>query len=234
MSIRPHVVIVGGGFGGLLAAKRLSKVPVDVTVIDRENHHLFQPLLYQVATAGLSPGSIAIPIRSVLGRYDNIRVFLGEVNGVDFDARRVQLTDESSFKYDYLILAAGAETNYFGNDGWAENAHGLKSLRDAIGIRERVLMAFEAAERETNEERRLELLTFVVIGGGPTGVEMAGATVELGKRVLAKDYKNVAPADVRVLLVEMGDRLLSPFKREFSTSAQEQLEGLGVEIRLGQ
>lgn len=230
----PHVVIIGGGFGGLQAAKRLANKAVQVTLIDRENHHLFQPLLYQVATAGLSPGSIAIPIRSVLGRYKNIRVLLGEVTHADFDRKKASLANGSELRYDYLIIAAGAKTNYFGNDGWAVHAHALKSLRDAIRIRERILVAFETAEHESDSHKRSALLTYVVIGGGPTGVEMAGAIAELGKRVLAKDYQNISPEDIRVLLVEMAPRVLTPFKPELSQSAREQLEDLGVDVRVGQ
>lgn len=230
----PHVVVVGAGFGGLQAAKLLAKAHVRVTVVDRENHHLFQPLLYQVATAGLSPGSIAVPIRSVLGRFPNVQVLLGTVVDVDTDERRVKLRDGAVLEYDYLVLATGTRTNYYGHDDWEPHARGLKSLRDAIGIRERILLAFESAERQPDKAVRAALLTFVVIGGGPTGVEMAGAIAELGKRVLAKDFRHVAPADVRVVLVEMADRVLTPFRPDLSASAKSQLEQLGVDVMLGE
>ncbi len=229
----PHVVVVGAGFGGLQAAKLLARAEVRVTVVDRENHHLFQPLLYQVATAGLSPGSIAVPIRSVLGRFANAQVLLGTVADVDTDERTVMLKDGAALEYDYLVLATGTRTNYYGHSDWEPHARGLKTLRDAIGTRERILLAFESAEREHDEAVRAALLTFVVIGGGPTGVEMAGAIAELGKRVLAKDFRNVTPADVRVVLVEMADRLLTPFRPVLSASAKTQLEHLGVEVMLG-
>lgn len=231
---RPRVVIVGGGFGGLQCALKLAKVPVDVTLVDRENHHLFQPLLYQIATAGLAPASIAAPIRAIVGEQLNTTVLLAEVVDVSLDEQRVLLSDGESLPFDYLVLAAGAQTNYFGNDAWAQHAHGLKEMRDAIRIRERVLLAFEAAEREPDPSKRLELLTFVVIGGGPTGVEMAGAISELGRYTLARDFRRVAPGDIRVLLVEMADRLLQPFDARLSASAEEQLRKLGVEVMLGQ
>ena len=227
-----HVVIVGAGFGGLKAAQELAGSPVRVTVVDRQNHHLFQPLLYQVATAGLAPGSIAVPIRGVLSKQDNARVVLGEVVGVDTDRREVALRDGTHLEYDWLILACGAKTSWFGNDQWAEHAWGLKNLRDALSIRERVLLAFEAAEREPDAATRRKLLTFVVIGAGPTGVEMAGAISELGRQVLVGDYRNIHPEDIRVLLVEMADRVLTPFEEELSHSAQRQLEDLDVEVRL--
>ncbi|MCA9530961.1 MAG: NAD(P)/FAD-dependent oxidoreductase [Myxococcales bacterium] len=229
-----HVVIIGGGFGGLQCARALARAPVQVTVVDRENHHLFQPLLYQVATAGLAPGSIAVPVRSVVGAHANTRVLMGEVTEVDLEARTLCVAGGDQLAYDYLVVAAGARTNYFGNDAWARHAYGLKSLRDAIRIRERVLLAFETAERERDPARRRELLTFVVIGGGPTGVEMAGAISELGRRTLARDFHTLSPADVRVVLVEMGERLLAPFDPELSYCALEQLEALDVEVRLGQ
>ena len=228
---RPHVVIVGGGFGGLNAAKSLAGSPVDVTIIDRENHHLFQPLLYQVATAGLAPGSIAVPIRGVVAEQENARVILAEADRVDREKRTLWFRDGGSIDFDYLIVACGAKTNYFGNDEWAKHAHGLKDLRDAIRIREQVLLAFEAAEREPDAARRRELLTFVVIGGGPTGVEMAGAISELGRQVLAGDFRRIAPEDIRVVLVEMSERLLSAFKPVLSHSAKRQLHELGVEVR---
>ena len=230
---RKRVMIVGGGFGGLQCARNLANADVDITLVDRENHHLFQPLLYQVATAGLAPASIATPIRAVLGEQANTQVLLAEVTDVDLGKRQLVLSDGANLPYDYLVLAAGARTNYFGNDQWAEHAHALKAMRDAIRIRERVLLAFEAAEREPDGDRRSALLTFVVIGGGPTGVEMAGAISELGRRTLARDYRRVAPGDIRVVLVEMADRLLHPFDPLLSESAKRQLEGLGVDVRVG-
>lgn len=227
-----HVVIIGGGFGGLHVARGLAGAPVEVTLVDRQNHHLFQPLLYQVATSGLSPAEIAVPIRSVVGRQKNVEVLLGEVESVDLDRRAVRLRDGMELRYDYVVIAAGAKTSYFGQDRWAEHAHGLKDIRDALRIRERVLLAFEAAERERDEARRAELLTFVVVGGGPTGVEMAGAVAELGRFVLSRDFRRVSPADVRVVLVEMADRLLLPFHPDVSRKAKRQLEELGVDVRL--
>lgn len=228
-----RVVVVGGGFGGLLTARGLARADVEITLVDRENHHLFQPLLYQVATAGLAPGSIAVPIRSSLSAQSNARVLLGEVVGADLEARFVKLEDGTPIAYDYLVIAAGAKTNYFGNDQWERHAHGLKDLRDAIRVREKVLLAFEAAEREEDAEARRHLLSFVVIGGGPTGVEMAGAISELGRQVLASDFRRVRPEDVNVTLVEMGERVLSPLDPKLSERAQEQLEELGVRLRLG-
>jgi NADH dehydrogenase len=228
------VVIIGGGFGGLNAAKRLRRChEVDVKLVDRENHHLFQPLLYQIATAALSAGSIAVPIRSVVSGAENEQVLLGEVVGVDPAKKTVQLEDGADITYDYLVIAAGAETNYFGNDAWARHAFGLKDLRDAIRIRERILLAFEAAERESDPAVRRRLLSFVVIGGGPTGVEMAGAIAELGRMVLARDYRCVRPEDIRVTLIEMADRILLPFDPSLSAKAEKQLEELGVVIRTG-
>lgn len=230
---RRRVLIVGGGFGGLRAAKSLRDADVDVIVVDRENHHLFQPLLYQVATASLSPGSIAVPIRGVLGPQPNVSVILGELVGADLERRRAQLRDGTEVEYDWMIVACGARTSYFGRDEWAVHAHGLKDLRDAIRIRERVLLAFEEAEHSTDEAARRRLLTFVVVGGGPTGVEMAGAISELGRQVLIGDYRRIAPSDVRVMLVERVDRVLTPFDRDLSFSAAAQLRELGVELRFG-
>ena len=228
-----HVVIVGGGFGGLTAARALKKVPVRVTLVDKENHHLFQPLLYQVATAGLSPGEIAVPIRNVLRKHRDTRVIMGEVVGVDLDARRVELGDGGTLEYDWLVVAAGTQNNYFGHDDWEEHARGLKSIHDALAVRERILMAFEAAEREQDPERRDELLTFVVIGAGPTGVEMAGAISELSRQTLKEDFRVVDPAGIRVVLAEMAPRVLPPFDEKLSASAEKQLEDLQVEVRTG-
>ncbi len=229
----PRVVVIGAGFGGLSVAKALRRAPVEVTVIDRENHHLFQPLLYQVATATLSPGQIAEPIRGVLQRYANTETLLGDVVSVDFDARRVHLRDGAEVGYDFLVIAAGAKTNYFGNEQWKEHAPGLKHLSDALQIRERLLVLFEAAEREPNPERRSELLSFAVIGGGPTGVEMAGAISELGRGTLSRDFRRIRPEDIQVRLVEMADRVLTPFEPALSDAAKRQLEELGVEVWTG-
>ncbi len=227
--------MIGGGFGGLQVARKLAGEPVKVTVVDRENHHLFQPLLYQVATAGLGPASIATPIRAVFRNDDNVEVILGEAWEVDHDRKELVLRDGLRVPYDSLVVAAGAKTNYFGHEeDWKPHAHGLKDLRDAIRIRERVLLAFEEAEREPDPARRAELLTFVVIGGGPTGVEMAGAISELGRLVLAGDFRRIHPSDIRVVLVEMADRVLTPFSRELSHEAGTMLEELAVELHLGQ
>ncbi len=231
---RPHVVIVGAGFGGLEAAKALGGESVRVTVVDKRNHHLFQPLLYQVAMAGLSPAEIAIPIRSVLGKHANIEVLLGEVTEIDLDDQTVHLADGDYLAFDYLLIAVGAQNSYFGHDkAWAPHAPGLKSIEDALEIRRRVLLAFERAERELDPDERQRLLTFVVIGGGPTGVELAGALSELARRVLADDFKRIEAKDVRVLLAEGADRILLPFDPELSKKGAEQLEDLGVELVLG-
>jgi NADH:ubiquinone reductase (H+-translocating) len=228
-----HVVIVGGGFGGLTAAKSLRRAPVRVTLVDRTNHHLFQPLLYQVAMAGLAPSEIAYPVRGILGRDSHTTVLLDEVVNVDFVHKRVELREGAPLSYDYLVLAPGARTAYFGHDDWAHWAPGLKSIDDAVEIRRRVLLAFEAAEREEDPEKRAPYLNFVVIGGGPTGVEMAGSIAELAKWVLGRDFKNVRPAEAHVLLVEGGPRVLGTFHEELSESAVKQLGELGVKVRTG-
>ena len=228
----PQVVIVGGGFGGLNAAKALRGAPVQVTVVDRKNHHLFQPLLYQVATAGLSPADIASPIRSVLRRQANTRVLLGDVRSVDLAGRCLDL-GETTLSYDVLILAAGAETSYFGHPDWAQFAPGLKEVDDALEIRRRVLVAFEEAEREPDAERRTRLLTFVVIGGGPTGVELAGALSDLSRVVLSRDFRRIDPRSARIVLVEMAPRLLTAFDEALSQAAKRSLEAMGVEVRTG-
>lgn len=230
---KKRVVIVGGGFGGIWAARALEDADVSITLVDRENHHLFQPLLYQVATAGLAPAQIAVPIRAMLARQPNVRVVLDEARSVDLEARTLSLIDGEKLPFDYLIAATGAKTNYFGNDGWAKHAGGIKSLRDALRFREKLLLAFEAAEVETDPALRTALLTFVVIGGGPTGVEMAGAISELGRRVLTRDFRTIQPSDVRVVLVEMADRVLLPFAPSLSVKAKAQLEAIGVEVKLG-
>jgi NADH dehydrogenase len=232
MAGRPQVVVIGGGFGGLTAARALARVPVDVTLVDRKNHHVFQPLLYQVATAGLSPAEIAAPIRHILRRQRATRVLLGEVTAVDLAARRVKL-DSGELAYDYLILASGATHSYFGHDAWQEHAPGLKTIEEALEIRRRVLLAFEEAEREEDAERRRGFLTFVVIGGGPTGVEMAGAFAEIARHTLAREFRRIDPASARVVLVEAGPRILPAYPEALSLRAQRQLEALGVQVWTG-
>ncbi len=232
MSERPHVVIVGGGFGGIAVARALATAPVRITLLDRRNHHLFQPLLYQVAMAGLSPADISAPIRAVLSAQSNVEVLLAEVTHVDL-AGRVVHTDAGPEPYDSLVLAAGARTSYFGHPEWAQHAPGLKDLEDAIDIRHRVLLAFEAAERARDPAERARLLTFVIIGGGPTGVELAGALAELSRTVLAQDFRNIDPASARVVLLDGGDRVLSTFSPELSAAAAAQLASLGVTVRSG-
>src|SRR5579863_1539934 len=227
---KPHVVIIGAGFGGLNAARALRRAPVEITVIDRRNHHLFQPLLYQVATAGLSPGDIAYPIRAVLARQQNARVLLEEALAIDPASRKIQLRDVE-LKYDYLILATGARHAYFGHDDWAEFAPGLKSLEDALEIRRRILLAFEKAERETDSARRSELLTFVIVGGGPTGVEMAGALAEISRQVMVRDFRSINPADARIILIEGGPCILPSFPDKLSAAAKTSLEKLGAEVQ---
>jgi NADH dehydrogenase len=232
---RKRVVIVGGGFGGLSVAKALRHAPVDITLLDRTNHHLFQPLLYQVAMAGLSPADIAWPIRTILGRQQNAKVILGEVVGVSLEQKTVTFQDGGSLRalpYDDLVLATGAKTSYFGHDEWAKYAIGLKDLDEAVEIRRRVLLAFEAAERATDPAERRRLLTFAVIGGGPTGVEVAGAIAELARFVLARDFRSIDAKSTRVTLVEAGDRILPAFDPELSKKALLQLEELNVEVRL--
>jgi NADH:ubiquinone reductase (H+-translocating) len=228
----PRVVIVGAGFGGLTAAKALAGAPFDVTVIDQHNYHLFQPLLYQVATAGLSPADIASPIRGILAPAQNVSVVLGKVSGVDA-ARREVLAEGRRIPYDSLILATGAQHAYFGHDDWAASAPGLKTIDDATYIRRRILLAFEKAETESDPNERARLLNFVVVGGGATGVEMAGAIAELANRALAKDFRSIDPRSARVILVEAAPRLLTPFEPSLSEAAKLSLEQLGVEVRLG-
>jgi NADH dehydrogenase len=231
----PHIVIIGAGFGGLTAAQALRNAPVQITVIDRTNHHLFQPLLYQVAMAGLSPADIAAPIRSILRNQKNVSVLLAEAPGVDFANREVILGGqrEERLKYDYLLLATGGRTSYFGHDDWEQFAPGLKDLDDAVEIRRRVLMAFEAAEKELDMQRRRELLTFVVVGGGPTGVELAGAIAELANFVLARDFRTINPEAAEILLLEGGQKILPSFASSLSESALQQLTSLGVKVRTG-
>jgi NADH:ubiquinone reductase (H+-translocating) len=231
---RARVVIVGGGFGGLRAAKALADAPVQVTLVDRRNHHLFQPLLYQVATAALSPADIAQPIRSVLRGQSNVEVILAGVDAIDVAAKEVVLDEDAGrLPYDYLILAAGANHAYFGHDEWAPNAPGLKTLEDALDIRRRILTSFEEAEREPDPARRKALMTFIVVGGGPTGVEMAGAIAEIARFSLARDFRHIDTRDAKVILIEAGTQLLGAFPDRLSRHALRDLERLGVEVRFG-
>jgi NADH dehydrogenase len=225
----PHVVIVGGGFAGLSAARALRHAPVRITLIDRHNHHVFQPLLYQVATAGLSSTNIAAPLRHILRRQRNATVLLADATGVDLRHQRLVLRD-GEMAYDFLILAAGATHSYFGHEEWSRHAPGLKTLDDAIDIRRRVLLAFEEAERETDDARRDEWLTFVVVGAGPTGVEMAGTLAEIARHTLRGEFRRIDPARARILLVEGTDRVLPPYPARLSEKARQQLEGLGVAV----
>ncbi len=230
-SSAPHVVILGGGFAGLYAAKSLGHAPVRVTLVDRRNHHLFQPMLYQVATAALNPSDIASPIRSVLRRQKNTEVLLGEADRISVDQRTVHLTDGAELSYDYLLVATGARHSYFGHDEWEVLAPGLKSLEDALEIRRRVLLAFERAEREPDPVRRHAYLTFVVVGGGATGVEMAGAVAEIRRYALRRDFRHIDPGEATVMLLEGGPRLLPSYPPKLSDEAKLDLRRLGVEVR---
>jgi NADH dehydrogenase len=226
----PHVVIVGGGFGGLFAAKALKRLPVRVTLVDRHNHHVFQPLLYQVATAGLSPGDIAAPIRWVLRHQQNVRVLLADVQAIDLAARQVQLDGGDSLSYDYLIVAAGATSSYFGHNDWSTHAPSLKTLDDALLLRARTLRAYEMAERTSDPALRKKLLTFVLVGGGPTGVEMAGAIAEIARQTLADEFRSIDTSDARVILVEAGPSILGAFPDKLREAARASLTRLGVEV----
>ena len=230
MAAAPHVVIVGAGFAGLHAARGLGEAPVRVTVIDRTNHHLFQPLLYQVATASLSPADISAPIRGVLGKQNNTEVLLAEVTGVDVQGQRVLMHD-LAVPFDYLILATGVQHNYFGHDEWRQFAPGLKTLQDATAIRHKILLSFEAAEQEKDPEKRKALLTFMIVGAGPAGVEMTGAVAELAHKALVSDFRHIDPASARVLLVEAGPRILPTFPESLAKKACAALTQLGVEVR---
>jgi len=234
---RPHVVILGGGFGGLAAAKALRRAPVDVTLIDQRNHHLFQPLLYQVATAALNPSDIAVPIRQILRRQRNASVLLAEAVAVDPIGKRVLLSDgvnpEGAVPYDFLILATGVTHSYFGHPEWAGAAPGLKTIEDALEIRKRILLAFESAEWETDPARQRAWLTFILVGGGPTGVELAGAIAEIARHVMTRDFRRIDPAKARVLLIEAGPRILPGFAPELSQWATEAISRLGVEVFTG-
>ncbi len=228
---RPRVVIVGGGFAGLNAARALEDAPVEITLIDRRNHHLFQPLLYQVATATLSPADIASPIREVLRKQKNSRVWLDEVTAVDPERKQVRLATRGSLDYDYLILAAGARHSYFGHDEWEPFAPGIKSLEEALDIRTRVLLAFEAAEEAATEEERQSLMTFVIVGGGPTGVELAGAITEIAQHRLANEFRSIDTRHARIVLIEAMPRILPMFQEKLSESAARQLQEMGVIVR---
>lgn len=232
MGDKPKVVIIGGGFGGLWAAKALADKPVEVTLIDRKNHHVFQPLLYQVATAVLSPGEIAQPIRRILHKAANIKVLLGDVVGFDKENRRVLLLDGAQISYDYLIVAAGARHSYFGNDDWERDAPGLKTIEDAVEMRRRILVAFETAERDAYLTGKQKQLNFVVVGGGPTGVELAGAIADIARKALAKDFKAIDTRKASVMLFEGSDKILGTFGKDLSESAKQQLESLGVKVHL--
>jgi NADH:ubiquinone reductase (H+-translocating) len=229
---KPRIVIVGAGFGGLEAAKRLRGAGAHVVVVDRQNHHLFQPLLYQVATAGLSPADIAVPIRGILRGTRNVEVVLADVVGVDAQAKKVVFGDGDAIPYDQLILATGARHGYFGQESWELHAPGLKTVDEAICIRRNILLAFEMAERARDERQRSAAMTFVLIGAGATGVEMAGSIAELASRVLVRDFDHIRPEAARVVLIEAGDRVLSGFDPGLSERARQDLKGLGVEVKL--
>ncbi len=233
MQTGPRVVIVGAGFAGLYCARQLSRAPVQVTLVDRRNHHLFQPLLYQVATAGLNPADIAVPTRSFLRKQQNLDVVLGDVEGFQLTEKRVLLRDGGDVPYDQLLVATGVTHSYFGKSDWARFAPGLKTVEDALEIRRRVLTAFEEADREADEVRRGELLTFVVVGGGPTGVELAGALAEISRHTLAAEFLHADPRRARIVLLEGTDRVLPVYPTDLSAAAQQQLEDLGVEVRTG-
>lgn len=231
---RPRVVVVGAGFGGLMAAKRLRRAPVDVIIVDKRNYHLFQPLLYQVATADLSPADVAWPIRGIFSKQRNASVLLAKVTGVDTQAKRVFTDTAGAVDYDFLILATGSRHSYFGKDAWAPFAPGLKRIIDATEVRKRILVAFERAEVASHPDDQRRNLNFVIVGGGPTGVEMAGAIAELAHKALAADFRNINPKGARIILIEAGDRLLSAFPERLSAYAKRTLEKLGVEVMIGQ
>jgi NADH dehydrogenase len=231
--VLPHVVIIGGGFGGLSAARVFRNADVRVTLIDRRNHHVFQPLLYQVATATLSPGNIAAPIRWILRHIRNVRVLLANATRIDVEARRIELSDGGSLDYDWLIVATGSKHAYFGHGDWEPNAPGLKTLEDAIAIRRRILIAFERAEREEDDRRRGELLTFVIVGGGPTGVELAGTLAEIARQTLRDEFHAIDTTRARILLVEAGPTILQTFPENLRNAARASLRRLGIEVREG-
>ena len=229
----PHVVIVGGGFAGLWAVRGLASAQVRITLVDRGNHHLFQPLLYQVATAGLSAPDIAAPLRHILRKQRNVEVRMATVTGIDADAKRIELDDGSALDFDTLLLASGATHAYFGNDHWAEHAPGLKTLDDALDLRRKLLLAFERAEAATDPAEREAWLHFAIVGGGPTGVELAGTLAEIARHTLKDEFRNIDPASARVRLVEAGPRVLAAFPEDLSTKAKRQLEKLGVDVSTG-
>ncbi|MCH8494634.1 MAG: NAD(P)/FAD-dependent oxidoreductase [Balneolales bacterium] len=231
--MKREVVIIGGGFGGIKTAKLLAKADVNITLIDKTNHHLFQPLLYQVATAALSPGDIAVPIRAIFSKQKNVKVVLGEVVEVLKDQKEIRLKDDRCIKFDTLVVACGAKYNYFGNHAWEKHAPGLKTISNALNIRERILMSLEKADQIDNVEERQKYLNFVVIGGGPTGVEMAGAIAEIAKRNMMRDYNNFSPEQTHVYLIEAGPRILNGYDESLSQKAVEMLEELGVEVMQG-
>jgi len=231
-TVMPRVVIVGAGFGGLRAARALRDAPVHITVIDRQNHHLFQPLLYWVATAGLSPADICSPIRGILQKQKNTEVFMEEVTGVDVQEQRVLMGDRS-VPYDYLVLATGVHDNYFGHPEWEHFAPGLKSIVDAISLRRKILLSFEAAEIETDPEKVKELLTFVLVGAGPTGVEMSGAIAELAHKALASDFRHIDTRMTRIILLEAAPRILAAFPESLARKTEKKLTSMGVEVRTG-
>jgi len=233
VSDEARVVIIGGGFGGLYAAKGLRDAPVRITLVDRRNYHLFQPLLYQVATAALNPSDIAYPIRAILRKQKNASVILGDVTSIDLHKRVVQLADGAALAYDYLIVATGATHSYFGHHEWEKAAPGLKTIEDALEIRRRVLLAFEAAERESDADAQRAWLTFVIVGAGPTGVELAGALSEIARQTMLRDFRRINPSSARVILVEGRDRVLPTYPQSLSAKAEEQLRGLGVEVLTG-
>ncbi|WP_295932545.1 NAD(P)/FAD-dependent oxidoreductase [uncultured Xanthomonas sp.] len=229
----PHLIVVGGGFAGLWATRALARTPLHITLIDRRNHHLFQPLLYQVATAGLSAPDIAAPLRQILRHQENVEVRLGEVVDIDKQARQVRLADGQTLAYDYLLVATGATHAYFGHDDWAAHAPGLKTLDDALQLRRHLLLAFERAEAETDPAARAAWLSFAIVGGGPTGVELAGTLAEIARHTLKHEFRRIDPAEARVRLIEAGPRVLSSFPEHLSAKAQKQLEKLGVDVLTG-
>lgn len=229
----PHLIVIGGGFAGLWATRALARTPLRITLIDRRNHHLFQPLLYQVATAGLSAPDIAAPLRQILRHQDNVEVRLGEVVDIDKQTRQVRLADGQTLAYDYLLVATGATHAYFGHDDWAAHAPGLKTLDDALQLRRHLLLAFERAEAETDPAARAAWLSFAIVGGGPTGVELAGTLAEIARHTLKHEFRRIDPAEARVRLIEAGPRVLSSFPEHLSAKAQKQLEKLGVEVLTG-
>lgn len=234
MDSHAKVVIIGGGFGGISVAKGLKGTGLDVTIVDKRNHHLFQPLLYQVATAALSPGDVAVPIRSIFSSSDSIRTVLGEVEAIDKEEKLLRFKGRSPLSYDYLVVASGSQYNYFGNNEWEEHAPGLKSIDDAIAIRERILYSLEIADQLNSDEDKEPYLTYAVIGAGPTGVEMAGAIAEIAKRNMMRDYQNIDPDKTKVYLIEAGPKVLLGYPDSLSKKAQQDLEGMGVTVILNQ